>query len=344
MSAFREILKQSSTAKFVVNLARFLKAVNIYRRTGITPDYGYHSARHLYFSTNRRSHDIFAAVQNFVSRHNTIVIENPIGVWGDMTGMSLETVIKILDDVGFHRFDTLLQPEMCNELIEFARTTPSKPRIAGYDDKRIVYDRNNLVANLYDFDAQVLLENPIIQNLITDESLLAVAREFLGSSLCLQNVSMWWSNADFHNVSKNAAAQLYHVDMDTIKWLNFFIYLTDVDSLNGPHCYIARSHRLAPREVYRDGRILDEEISQHFQPEDVIEITGSQGTLLAVDTKGLHKGKVLEKGERLLLQIRFAVNNFGTGAPSKVEINDKFSPEFLSKIERNPSIYKGGYF
>ena len=48
--------------------------------------------------------DIFGSGTNFVSRHNTIVIENPIGVWGDMTGMSLETVINTLDDVGFHRF------------------------------------------------------------------------------------------------------------------------------------------------------------------------------------------------------------------------------------------------
>lgn len=343
MSGLREALKQNATAKFVVNTARFLKAVRVYNSTGTTPEYGYHSARHLYFATNKRSHKVFAAAQNFLSRKNRVAITNSNGIVGDMASPKLRQVLSDLDENGFHKFESRLSSELCDDIMQYALTTPSKPRLPGYD-KRIVYDRNNLVANLYDFDPQSMLENHAIQQIITDESMLAIAREFLGPSVRLQNVSMWWSNADFHNVSKDGAAQMYHVDMDTIKWLNFFFYLVDVGSHNGPHVYIRRSHRQAPKSVYRDYRITDEEIAQAFDAKDIVELTGPRGTILTVDTLGLHKGKALERGERLMLTVRFAVNNFGTGAPTKVQINDKFSPEFLAKIKKNPSVYANGYF
>jgi hypothetical protein len=344
MSTLRNVLKESTTAKFVVDTARFLKAVGIYNSTGITPEYGYHSGRHLYFATNKKAYSLYAGLENFRHRSIKLNIENPIGVLGDMRQDGVNQVLNNLYEQGYHKFDVRLAPELCDSLVEFARATPSKPRVAGYENNRVPYDRNNLVANLYDLDAQVLLENPIIQNLITDESLLAAAQAFIGPSVRLHNVAMWWSNADFHNVSKDGAAQLYHVDMDTIRWVNFFFYLTDVDTNNGPHCYVARSHRESPKEVYRDGRISDEDVAKYFKPEDAVELTGQKGTILAVDTTGLHKGKPLVKGERLLMQIRFAVNYFGSGAPSKIYINDKFSPEFLGKINKNASIYKDGYF
>ncbi len=346
MSALRETLKKSNAARTAVAAARFVKAYRVYAATGETPDYGYHSARHLYFATNKKFYELYAGLENFRSRIRKPILTNPVGVLGDMSagGQGLATVMHNIREQGYHQFSTRLKPELCDALIDFARTVPSKPRIPGYENKRVVYDRNNLVANLYDFDPQVLLEHPIIQDLITDESLIAAAVEFLGPSAKLHNVAMWWSNADFHNVSKDGAAQLYHVDMDTIRWVNFFFYLTDVGTENGPHCYVARSHRIAPKEVYRDGRISDEEVAAHFKPEDMVELTGLKGTILMVDTTGLHKGKALTSGERLMMQIRFAVNYFGAGAPKKVHINDKFSSEFLQKIERNKALYAGGYF
>jgi hypothetical protein len=38
---------------------------------------------------------------------------------------------------GYHKFDVRLGSEICDALAEFARVTPSKPRIAGYENKRV---------------------------------------------------------------------------------------------------------------------------------------------------------------------------------------------------------------
>jgi hypothetical protein len=337
------VVKQNPLIRTAIDTARLLKAIRIYNKTGDTPLYGVHSARHLFFLTNKWSHKIYTAIQNFVDRNNVIRLEKKIGVLGDMNSPLLHQAANDIRNLGFHKFESKLSLELCRKLVEFARTVPSKPRLPDFDEK-VVYDNKNLVANLYDFDPHDLLENPIIQHLITDESLIALGSELLGPSVRLQNLSMWWSNADFHNVSPNAAAQLYHVDMDTIKWVKIFFYLTDVTSENGPHCYIARSNVSAPKEVYREGRIEDEEVAKHFTSSDITEITGSAGTIIAADTIGLHKGKALEKGERLMMQITLANTYFGYGPPTKVQTEDKFPPEFIQAIKANPSFYEHGYF
>jgi hypothetical protein len=337
------IVKQNPVLRIAVDTLRLLKAIRIYNRTGETPLYGVHSARHLFFLTNKRSHKIYTAIQNFVDRRKTITLEKKTGVLGDMNSSLLQQTTNDIRELGVHKFAARLSPEMCQQLVKFSRTVPSKPRLPDFKGK-VVYDNKNLIANLYDFDPHDLLENPVIQQLITDESLIAFAQDLLGPSVRLQNVSMWWSNADFHNVSQNAAAQLYHVDMDTIKWVKVFFYLTDVTAENGPHCYIARSHIKAPNEVYREGRIEDEEIATHFKPSDIVEIVGPAGTIIAANTIGLHKGKALEKGERLMMQITFANTYFGYGAPEKVTLNDTFSPDFIQTIKKNPSLYEHGYF
>ena len=49
-----------------------------------------------------------------------------------------------------------------------------------------------------------------------------------------------------HKLSKKAdseAAQMFHFDLDRIKWLKFFIYLTDVKINSGPHVYVSGTHK-----------------------------------------------------------------------------------------------------
>jgi hypothetical protein len=40
-------------------------------------------------------------------------------------------------------------------------------------------------------------------------------------------------------------------------------------------------------------------------------VTGPRGTILAEDTRGLHKGKPVAKGDRLVLEFEFSSSMFG---------------------------------
>ncbi len=49
-----------------------------------------------------------------------------------------------------------------------------------------------------------------------------------------------------------------------------------------------------------------------YAPERFVEITGPRGTIVVVDTRGFHKGKPLDAGDRLILQMEYADSLFGT--------------------------------
>jgi hypothetical protein len=61
------------------------------------------------------------------------------------------------------------------------------------------------------------------------------------------------------------------------------------------------SSNKTPKALNKDRRIEDSEISEYYAPNQILELTVPQGTIMAVDTRGFHKGKTLTSGKRLLL-------------------------------------------
>ena len=126
------------------------------------------------------------------------------------------------------------------------------------------------LAPTYQFSEQTCLESPDIQNLCADPTFLAVSQAYLRSSPVLDIVTMWWSTAFSHEAS-SGAAQLYHFDMASLKWLKFFVYLTDVSAENGPHCFVKGSHRSGqPYSLLRHlySRLPDDLMRRHYAPDD----------------------------------------------------------------------------
>jgi hypothetical protein len=128
--------------------------------------------------------------------------------------------------------------------------------------------------------------------------------------------------------------------MDRIKFLKFFFYLTDVDTTNGPHCFIRHSHQRKPQPLLRDGRIGDEEMQQYYPPEDIVEITGPAGSISAVDTRGFHKGKPLQKGHRLVLQLEYTTSLFGANNGQIVIPRSEVCPELNQSRTRFPFAFQ----
>jgi hypothetical protein len=148
---------------------------------------------------------------------------------------------------------------------------------------------------------------------------------------------MWWS-FPFSGKATSQAAQMFHFDMDRFKFIKFFFYLTDVTPETGPHCYIEKSHQRIPAPVRKDKRLSDDELSQYYSKYQFKEFCGKKGTILAVDTRGLHKGKPLTEDKRLLFQIQFSNSLFGASFDKhKINTNDK-SLKVL--MDNNPRVYQ----
>jgi hypothetical protein len=322
----------------------FAKGYHELQRSDTTPIEAYQSLRKLYCLTNGRFND---AVSWFLSCLYP-VDEVPSGesVLGDVSEDAVTRVVEDIQTNGFHVFDRKLPSETVNDLRAFAESIPcqailiaNEQKVGEYGDKSAPYRQHPVESPKYDITPHDILGNATVQQLLMDSGLYRVAQAILQCTPMLDLVAMWWSRP-FHGKASSEAAQLYHFDMDRIKFIKFFFYLTDVTPESGPHCYVRGSSKRKPAVILRDGRIPDEEIRRHYPKEDLVEICGERGSIIAVDTRGWHKGKALTEGERLLLQLEFTNSMFGQNY-SKSDLSKEVSPLFREFVRIHPRMFQG---
>lgn len=326
------------------NAKLFFRGVMTFRKTGITPFESFIALRSLFVRTNGRLND-WCAYLFRVTRGKLKHVEAH-GVLGKFNEAEVKKISKKIEEDGFFIFPQKLSDEIVNDIYNFCLNEPvsylkveenPKEWKIEFSAEKIKFDKENPVSPKYEFEAGQAFLNYNIQKLFFDQTFMAIANEYFGSKPILDLIALWWS-APFHKWGRSESAQLFHFDMDRIKFLKFFFYLTDVDSENGPHCYVRGSHKRLPGALLREGRRDDEEVFANYRPSDIMEIVGKRGTIIAANTRGLHKGKELEKSCRLLFQIEFAVSMFGASyAPIDIKM---IHPEFLPLLEKYPEVYK----
>ena len=114
----------------------------------------------------------------------------------------------------------------------------------------------------------------------------------------------------------------WHRDSAFAHQFKSICYLTEVKSVNGPFMYIRSSNNkfnILKQYIYgviKPGasRFNDDEIKEYLKvtKQEVVEVTGSAGSLVFADTKGIHRGKPIEEGERYVLFCYFWNKNTPT--------------------------------
>jgi hypothetical protein len=308
-----------------IHYSIFWIGYQFYKITKITLSYPYYSFRKLFVFTKGKIND---NITESIKRRGKYKFPSQSGVLGNLSKPDIDKIVAAINKDGYYIFENKLNDGLISSLQHYALKFEGELIPPAADGrKKAKYDRKNLVSPRYQFDETTLLENKLIQGLTTDISILAIAQEYLGVKPIQDLTAMWWSTT-FSKEASSEAAQLYHFDMDRFKFIKFFFYLTDVTLETGPHCYIRGTHKHLPEKLWRDGRILDHEIEAVIKKENWVEITGSKGSIIAVDTRGLHKGKPLLKGERLILQFEFANSLFG--APYQtIELKGKIEKKYV---------------
>lgn len=284
--------------------------------TGRTTSWAYMAFRHIFVLTNGRFNDFLA---KFIGVFHPFSKINAKSLMADYSSSDLDQIVSEIRKNGYYEFNFSLGEEDLKDLMHFGENTSVRVldinrKHVGFLPEKKVIDFSNVISPRYQFEADDVLGNKTVQKIIFDSFFLNLAGKYLNCSPILDIITMWWS-FPFKGRGTSQAAQMYHFDMDRIKFLKFFFYITDVHEANGPHCYVRGSHRHIPSGIRKDQRISDEDILNHFQKDHLMEFCGKKGTILAVDTRGLHKGKPLTEGKRLLFQIQFSNALFG--APYK---------------------------
>lgn len=299
----------------------FKKGYKSFLENGITPKEAYVSMRRLFvLSRGKSNDDISSIISKKIGKYDAIT---PSGVLGDLSTEEMSQMVVQMRHDGYYIFKNSLNDDMVKTIYEFAISEPTEylnVENGNYSGEKKKFDPKNIISPRYQFSSDSIMKNESLQKLIFDTSLLAFAQEYLGCKPILDLIAFWWS-APYHGKGLSEAAQMYHFDLDRLKFIKFFFYITDVDVDTGPHCYVKGSHKHLPEALARDGRFTDEEVESIYGRDKMTEICGKKGSIIAVDTRGFHKGKELKIGNRLLFQIEFANSMFGQSYP-KV----KFTP------------------
>lgn len=307
-----------------------------------TSNLGYVSFRYLFVLTNGRINNFHSRMISLFSKQ---IKEDSNGILGEITSSRIDTIISSIKKNGYYEFDAQLNQEELNSLVHFAENTTSKcidvdQKGVVYLKEKILFDKEHPVSPRYQFDTSDVIQNEAVRNIIFDPGFRTIASSYLKCEPILDIVTMWWS-APFQKKGASQSAQMYHFDMDRFKFLKFFFYLTDVHTDNGPHCYIRASQNSIPLIVRKDRRLEDKELLNYYPIEDFKEFTGKKGTILAVDTRGLHKGKPLVKDNRLLFQIQFSNSLFGAPYDKMpLQSETKYEKELVEKFPRTYQLMK----
>lgn len=197
-----------------------------------------------------------------------------------------------------------------------------------------------------------ILNAPHLLELANSDRVLSIAADYLGCVPSIYSMNCWWS---FSGIDEGQAiAQRYHRDPDDVLFCSLFIYLTDVDSENGPHVYIKKTHdldglrkilmgRISASEteefmessLFRDGNVADlEGKTADLFNDEIVEYTAEAGQAFIEDTYGLHKGMPLVSGNRLVFWARYGYRKtlsyvFDNTQPARFDISDRLGDKPL---------------
>ena len=259
---------------------------------------------------------------------------------------AVEAIAAQIRRDGYYVFDTAVPAALCDEFAEATKSIAARTsRDPASRQPSAKFDPANPVGHVYDLPESEIWKVPSGQKFIADPIFLNVAQAYFGAEPMLKDINVWWSAVMGGKPDSNSA-QMFHFDYDAAPvWLKFFIYVTDVTLETGPHVFVRGSHRMQQpkmREMLSRGyvRISDDEIAQVFGPDNVIELTGRKGTVIAVDTLGYHKGKAPQSGCRLVAQLEFATPLFAKTVSEPMAVPAQLDPGLEKTIQAYPWTFR----
>lgn len=259
-----------------------------------------------------------------------------LGALGPLSTAQRSKIVRDLRTNAYHVFPQLLDDATVTAINDAMTRAEGKPfPEASGVPHAAKYDPDRPLAPAYYYRELP----PAVQRLMIDQNFIAIATDYLRVDPILHTMLQWISARSSSPSSE--AAQMFHYDISSLKWLSFFIYLTDVTSESGAHCLIKGSHRVtdfttAPLRARGAVRVSDDEVMQAYGPERHVEITGKRGTVFIVDTRCCHKGKHPVAADRRVMQLYFTNSTFGIPGEHHAVINP--IPEYREAFARAPRL------
>ena len=259
---------------------------------------------------------------------------------------SMERTLNQLNTDGYAILDTKFDPEIVQELSSYFASAPctltSDQELNMNPEDRVVVDLENPLAVKYSVDTNTILMNATVRKMLLDRGLLQIAQEYLGSTPIVDIVTAWYSFPSAN--PSHQAAQLFHFDLDRVRWLKAFLLLTDQTIETGAHVYIPGTQRDGgiSSDLLAKGyaRLEDPEVENFYPKETWKNMVAPAGSILLEDTRGLHKGISLQRDHRLMLQFEYTQTLFGHVPFLATVPLDDYQDEYWNAMKHNhPEVF-----
>lgn len=243
-----------------------------------------------YFFRSIKDSILNKIVQKFLQ-----IPEKKVGV------ISGENNLDTLNEKGILFLDKQLSNDQINSAREYLENNEVfDPRFS--DEKFLPFsDNRRRDCHIAHYPPEIILNTPHLLNISNDPKVLNIVKNFLGFEPIIGYMSCWWS---YPTEGPPKDAENYHRDYDDIKFIKYFMYLTEVNDENGPHIFVQKSaNKSVGKEITRYD---DKFIKSEFGEENIIKIIGKKGTSFLEDTTGFHKGLPPKNKMRLIFQVTYS--------------------------------------
>jgi hypothetical protein len=302
---FSKFLKIMTRIIFLPNFLNFIFSYLRFLKNPKRNNFG--KAGSVAFRTNGKSLDI----AHFMGRFKYRKFKNDFPQNNDLLGLTEEDFIQ--SRYNLHKFGYWIAPNPISpgKLDVFRNAAiENLYKSKGLIQNNIVIEElaKNLNQDMVNLDTQWVTEQELTLDFATSPEILRIAADYLGITPILNYPASWFS-FPVEKIEKESAKN-WHWDCDGIKWLKVFVYLNDVTLVNGPHAFVAGSHR-DWKVNNKSSRVLEQEVIAAYGENAIKSFTAPKGTVIFEDTRGFHKGTPLLSGHRLVLQLQYNFDEFG---------------------------------
>ena len=190
------------------------------------------------------------------------------------------------------------------------------------------------------------LDNPIVQMYMQD-LFIDMATEFHGVSPKVRNILTWIHPQN--PIQQERASQVWHRDQEDWEIFKVFVLFSKVGPNNGPTQYIRKTqHGGKYGDITNNMNGQTTSVFKYDLPtEEIVSCEGDPGTIVFMNTNGLHKGGLIKEGVRIMTQANFLkptaplIENGVLGSyeySDKINIIDRESEQFLAYSDKIKSV------
>ena len=225
--------------------------------------------------------------------------------------MDEKYILSELESKGFFIIKNYFSNEKCKEIINEMNII-----LKNNKDKVANTQSEGMGGDYRIYGTEKVSKN--VNNYFNDPNLLKILRQYSNIPI-ISGTCLLGKLVKDKNIPLNSGGD-WHRD-SLIKQVKAICYLTDCSIKNGNFQFIPNSTVADLGDNY-GRRINNEQLQEILKTKEIANITGNAGDVILVDTSNIHRGNIIEEGERMSLTTYYFKD-------------EKEKQKFLPKVKNN---------